>query len=214
MKTIIAVTVSAGLAFAGYQAIANDDSVASPSTSISGAPSTEVVQPSESSSPDSQTSATADASNSTGETGVAQVATITELKDLLVYLVQEEKLAHDLYVELADSSGIRKFSNILQSETQHVSAIQTLLSTYGITDPTVGLDPGEFVNQELQDLYDSLLASGTASSAGAIAAGVAVEETDIADIERMLDNDLPVDVEAVLNQLLSASYKHLSAFNR
>jgi hypothetical protein len=59
-----------------------------------------------------------------------------------------------------------------------------------------------------------LLASGSASTVGAIAAGVAVEETDIADIEIMLKEDLPSDVEVVLNQLLTASYRHLSAFQR
>jgi hypothetical protein len=102
----------------------------------------------------------------------------------------------------------------LNSESTHISLVQGLLTTYNIVDPTVGLAEGEFVNQDLQALYDSLLASGSVDRAGAIAAGIAVEEKDIADIEVMLASDLPSDVVSVLERLLSGSQNHLAAFLR
>ena len=136
------------------------------------------------------------------------------LAEMLTFIVQEEKLAHDLYVQLASTSGAQQFQNVLNSESTHISLVQGLLTTYNIVDPTVGLAEGEFVNQDLQALYDSLLASGSVDRAGAIAAGIAVEEKDIADIEVMLASELPSDVASVLERLLSGSQNHLAAFQR
>jgi hypothetical protein len=136
------------------------------------------------------------------------------LAEMLTFIVQEEKLAHDLYVQLASTSGAQQFANIVNSESTHISLVQGLLTTYNIVDPTVGLAEGEFVNQDLQALYDSLLASGSVDRAGAIAAGIAVEEKDIADIEVMLASELPSDVASVLERLLSGSQNHLAAFLR
>jgi hypothetical protein len=136
------------------------------------------------------------------------------LAEMLTFIVQEEKLAHDLYAQLANTSGAQQFANIVNSESTHISLVQGLLVSYNIVDPTVGLAEGEFVNQDLQALYDSLLASGSVDRAGAIAAGIAVEEKDIADIEVMLASELPSDVASVLERLLSGSQNHLAAFLR
>ena len=136
------------------------------------------------------------------------------LAEMLTFIVQEEKLAHDLYVQLASTSGAQQFANIVNSESTHISLVQGLLVSYNIVDPTVGLAEGEFLDQDLQALYDSLLASGSVDRAGAIAAGIAVEEKDIADLEAMLATDLPSDVASVLERLLSGSQNHLAAFQR
>jgi hypothetical protein len=136
------------------------------------------------------------------------------LAEMLTFIVQEEKLAHDLYVQLASTSGAQQFANIVNSESTHISLVQGLLVSYNIVDPTVGLAEGEFLDQDLQALYDSLLASGSVDRAGAIAAGIAVEEKDIADIEVMLASELPSDVASVLERLLSGSQNHLAAFQR
>ena len=136
------------------------------------------------------------------------------LAEMLTFIFQEEKLAHDLYVQLASTSGAQQFQNVLNSESTHISLVQGLLATYNVVDPTIGLAEGEFVDQELQALYDSLLASGSIDRAGAIAAGIAVEEKDIADIEVMLASELPSDVASVLERLLSGSQNHLAAFQR
>lgn len=210
MKTFIATVITASLILIGYQAFAVDSETSNASPKGPGTSSSPLSEPQGSESASQPQSSTT--SSATPESQAS--STQNELAELLTYLVEEEKLARDLYEQLAASSGIRKFSNILQSETQHISSVQSLLQTYGIDDPTAGSQVGVFENSELQSLYNSLLASGSASTVGAIAAGVAVEETDIADIEIMLKEELPSDVEEVLNQLLTASYRHLSAFQR
>ena len=119
------------------------------------------------------------------ETSISQDSDTTtdvesgSVEEMLTFLVEEEKLAHDLYVQLAQSSGAMQFTNILNSEETHISLVQGLLASYDIVDPTIGLAEGEFLNPDLQALYDSLLASGSVDRAGAIAAGIAVEEKDL-----------------------------------
>jgi hypothetical protein len=136
------------------------------------------------------------------------------LSELLTYLVQEEKLAYDLYTVLASQTNVRQFQNIVKSEAKHIDSVQALLNTYGIDDPTQGLAPGEFTDPELQDLYAQLLEQGLSSRTGAVDVGIAVEELDISDIEKMLVQQLPSDVTQVLNNLLDGSKNHLAAFNR
>ena len=197
-KYIAALAVALVLAiFIGTQ-IGNGDTtaeeVAAPETTVSQEESTEAQDSDETTAGPSLNSANVD--------------------ELLTFIVQEEKLAHDLYVQLASTSGAVQFQNVLNSESTHISLVQGLLTTYNIVDPTVGLAEGEFVNQDLQALYDTLLASGSVDRAGAIAAAIAVEEKDIADIEVMLASELPSDVASVLERLLSGSQNHLAAFQR
>lgn len=128
----------------------------------------------------------------------------------LTYMVEEEKLAHDLYVELGDAWDLRVFVNIAGAETQHVDEIRSLLDAYGVADPTAGMGAGEFVNPTLQGLHDSLLAKGLTSSTDALDVGALVEETDIADLRDRTSTIVAID--QVFGQLETGSDNHLRAF--
>ena len=150
------------------------------------------------------------------ETGVetsTKIVAKDESADLLEFLIEEEKLAHDIYQELGAIWGSQVFSNILQSETSHQDQVMALLAARQIQDPrsaTVGV----FNNPDLQKLYDDLLAKGRLSIKDAFEVGVIVEERDIADITEMLAGTLDADVIATLERLRNASENHLRAFNR
>jgi hypothetical protein len=136
----------------------------------------------------------------------------TSVEAQLRYLIEEEKLAHDVYVALGDLWGTRIFTNIAASETTHEGAVAQLLSVYGIDDPRSSA-PGVFADPALQALYDELIAVGSQSPADAIGVGITIEQTDIADLSAALP-DAPSDVAAVLERLLAASQNHLAAFER
>ena len=51
----------------------------------------------------------------------------------LIYMREEEKLAHDVYVTLYQQWGLPLFNNIANSEATHTSAIKVLLDRYGIS---------------------------------------------------------------------------------
>ena len=60
----------------------------------------------------------------------------------LTFMIEEEKLAHDLYVELGDAWDLRVFTNISSAETQHEAEVRALLDAYGVDDPTDGMGTG------------------------------------------------------------------------
>ena len=136
-------------------------------------------------------------------------------EDRLLFLVEEEKLAHDVYTKLYEKYGIRVFSNIARSETMHQSRMLTLLTTRGIDDPRSS-EVGVFKNTDLQKLYDTLIAQGYQSVTEAYKVGVAIEQRDIADIETDLKSvdTQQVDIVDSLNVLLRGSQSHLRAFSR
>lgn len=145
----------------------------------------------------------------------AAAATINEEVNAdLVFMVQEERLAEDVYAYIADKYDVsRPFTNIARSEQQHQDAVTVLLERYALTDPSAGMAPGVYADTDLQDLYNRLIAQADVSLAEAYKVGVAIEETDIADLKEALAEDgLPADVRVVYERLTAASENHLKAF--
>ena len=135
-------------------------------------------------------------------------------KASLAFMVEEEKLARDVYATLYAKTGLNQFKNINKAEQTHMDLIRGLLKTYGIKDPTIGKAVGQFNNAALTALYKKLIASGSVSLVAALDAGIAVEKKDIADIDKILLIKQPTDVKYVLDRLLAGSYNHLAAFTR
>lgn len=156
------------------------------------------------------TTTTSTVSNPTIEQGSATKDTT---ESLLLYLIEEEKLAHDVYTKMYELYGARVFGNILASEQTHQSRVLTLLEARNIADPRSS-ELGVFRNQELQTLYDQLIAQGSQSAVEAYKVGVAIEEKDIADINTQLATATDSDVVTTLEDLRRGSENHLRAFNR
>jgi hypothetical protein len=141
-------------------------------------------------------------------------ANLTDLqKENLIFMVEEEKLARDAYAYLYEVWDMDIFSNIASSEQQHMNAVLLLLEKYELGVPSTLDTSGVFENAELQALYDQLVAKGTLSLTDAMEVGVTIEETDIADLNVLLETELPEDLALVYAHLLSGSYHHLEAFN-
>jgi hypothetical protein len=132
----------------------------------------------------------------------------------LQYLVEEEKLARDVYAYLAANVTSQKFSNIVKSEQTHMDNISALLKKYNFFNPTTTRAAGVFRDSGLQALYNQLTAEGSAGVASAFAVGVQIEELDIADLQKMLAAPAPADMTAAMSLLLKGSQNHLAAFSR
>ena len=129
----------------------------------------------------------------------------------LVYMREEEKLAHDVYVNMYQLWNASVFDNISKSETVHTNAIKGLLDLYGIDDPTLpGL--GEFSNPELQSLYDTLIANGSSSLLDALMVGATIEEVDIIDLDEAMESCDVDTIDVVYSRLRNGSTHHLKAF--
>ena len=132
----------------------------------------------------------------------------------LIFMVEEEKMARDLYAAFNQQWSLRIFSNIAKAEQQHMDAMRSLLDLYGLADPTQGQPAGIFQDPSLQALYDDLLASGSDSLTAALQAGITVEETDIADLDQRLTQTTEPAIVQVYTQLRTGSTHHLKAFTR
>ena len=146
----------------------------------------------------------------------AQAATTltAEQKSQLKYLVEEEKLARDVYAYLAASVTSQKFSNIVKSEQTHMDQVAAVLKTYKVWNPTLNRKAGVFYDKNLQALYNSLIAEGISGIAEAFGVGVKIETLDINDLQEFMAKPWSADIKLVLDQLLRGSQNHLAAFTR
>ncbi len=170
----------------------------------------------------------------------AKTSSLTpELKNSLAYMGNEERLAHDVYLNLynfhkdVNGADIPQLYNIAtRSETQHIAIVQNLVKSYEIdisqlseVDENVvnenGLSSENMISgvydiQKIQDLYDMLYAKGVSSRQDALEVGCMVEVTDIDDLDRYIQEAQASgasDIQASFETLREGSYSHYWAFD-
>lgn len=131
--------------------------------------------------------------------------------DSVLFMVEEEKLARDVYLTLYDKWGLITFSNIARSEQRHVDAVKYIIEKYGLEDPTID-EIGVFKNEELQALYTQLVETGSKSLVDAIKIGLLIEELDIKDLKERIEATDNGDIITVFNLLMDGSENHFRAF--
>jgi hypothetical protein len=130
----------------------------------------------------------------------------------LMHLREEEKLAQDVYLFLYQKYGTNIFNNIGQSESTHMAAVGSLIEKYDLIDPVDTNGPGVFENQELQDLYNSLVAQGSESLLAAYQVGATIEDLDLYDLAQMLTQVDNQDITLVYENLSKGSRNHMRSF--
>jgi hypothetical protein len=129
----------------------------------------------------------------------------------LLQMREEEKMARDVYLELYDQYGLNIFSNIASSEQTHMDKVLNLLTLYGMTDPAINTK-GVFTNQEIQKLYDDLMAKGKKSMIDALEVGAMIEDVDIYDLQNFILGTNNADIKTVYSFLNCGSKNHMRAF--
>jgi hypothetical protein len=129
----------------------------------------------------------------------------------LLFIREEEKLAHDVYTNFYAQYGTQNFQNTSQSEYTHSEAVKALIDRYGLTDLALS-EVGVFTNPDLQALYDTLISQGGLSLAEAIKVGATIEEIDILDLQERLAQTDNIVIEQVYQNLLMGSQNHMRAF--
>lgn len=158
-----------------------------------------------------------------------------DVKKSLAYMGNEERLAYDIYNKLGSLyPDVKQFINIAtRSEIRHISAVQTLIKKYNITDTELSdedfnsldyqnieiseMTPGVYGVADIQNLYDALLSEGTTSQESALFVGCKVEVTDINDLDKYItyaQNGNNNDVVTTFNNLREGSYNHYWAFDK
>jgi len=105
----------------------------------------------------------------------------------LVFMREEEKLAHDVYTTLSEAyPDTVVFANIILSEANHTDTIADKLALYGIDDPSttdkVGVFTGEEYGWYFTEKYNLLVNMGHEGLLEALYVGALIEELDMYDI--------------------------------
>lgn len=136
-------------------------------------------------------------------------------KASLLYMREEEKLAHDVYVAMYAKWGVNIFNNIQSSEQTHTDAVLMLLQKYQVADPAGANGLGVFTNADLQTLYNQLIQQGNQSVIEALKVGALIEEVDIMDLKTALNGVIDnQDIRLVYDNLYRASGNHIRAMVR
>lgn len=131
-------------------------------------------------------------------------------ENALIFMVEEEKLALDTYTYLGELWGINQFLNIQKSEQSHVNAVSNLIERYNLTYSS--LPEGEFMNEDLQGLYNQFVIDGSKSQLNALLIGATIEDLDIVDLEDQMQSISNGDILNVFESLQCGSRNHLRAF--
>jgi len=144
--------------------------------------------------------------------------TLTSEEEAGILLMrEEEKLARDVYLTLSEKWNLPVFANIARSESTHMEAMEMLIERYGLTDPVDNTSPasrGRYSNEEFNTLYTDLIRKGSESLEAALEVGALIEDLDIADLQRLIEESGNDDVRIVYQNLLKGSRNHMRSFYR
>ncbi len=135
-----------------------------------------------------------------------------EEREGLLKMVEEEKLARDVYSFLYEQWKAPIFANIKNSEQRHMNAVIFLISKYELENPIQGLAPGQFATPEMQGLYDSLTSEESQGLEQALQVGATIEDLDIKDLNELIEKCDNQDVLMVFQNLVKGSRNHMRAF--
>ncbi len=133
-------------------------------------------------------------------------------KESLIYMFEEEKLAHDVYSAFSEKYSLPIFGNITKSEAYHMSLVENLLTKNNIEFSKK--EQGIFNNPELQKLYNQLTEQGNENLTKALSAGAAIEDIDIYDLEKYINSTENEDIKSIYTKLICGSKNHMRAFTR
>ena len=117
---------------------------------------------------------------------MSQTTLTDDIKQWLLTMREEEKLAKDVYKYFAWLYSVQAFTNITSSETKHMSSVKVLLDKYNIDDPVKDDTIWVFTNPTFTNLYNELTTKGANSLREALKIWIQIEEMDIADIDKLL----------------------------
>lgn len=145
-------------------------------------------------------------------TPVTSAGLTADQAETLSFMREEEKLARDVYTTLYDQWGIQAFSNIASSEQRHMDTMAEKLDSYNLVDPVTDDTVGVFTNPELASLYQDLVAKGSQSAQDALHVGAYIEELDILDLQKAIDESDQADLIVAYDNLMRGSRNHLRSF--
>lgn len=144
------------------------------------------------------------------QNSTAPVVLNAAAREAVLFQIEEERMARELYVALGEKWGARQFRRIPQAERRHEDMLRALAARADLAVPAAV--PAKFASSVIQQRYDTLLARGLVSETEALAVGAVVERQDIADLQALRPQVAGTDLAPLVDALEAASERHLAAF--
>jgi len=146
--------------------------------------------------------------------GATQLTTLQ--KEKMKFMVQEEKMARDVYLVMAKKYTSKKiFSNIASAEQKHIEAVFAVGKRSGVNFGNMSNQIGVFTDARIAAMYTELIKRGSVSQAEAINVGISIEKIDISDLlAEQKEFKTSPEVSKLIVNLVKASQQHLSAFTK
>lgn len=144
---------------------------------------------------------------------VVEPLTDTDAIASLLFMIEEEKMAMDVYDTLYAQTGLAIFDRISSSEEKHMDALINAATKLGVDISTLSTEAGIFTNENISSFYADLIAQGSLSTDDALQVGALIEQTDIADLQATINTNEVTLLGQVYTNLLNGSEHHLAAFD-
>jgi hypothetical protein len=134
----------------------------------------------------------------------------------LLFMWEEEKMARDVYLILAEKWQLPIFANIARAEQRHMDLMFRLIEAYGFSDQVPEDLAGVFVDPGLSSLFSFLVSEeNNGSLVASLTVGATIEDKDLADLYNLIDYVTDNrHIELVAYNLAKGSRNHLRAFVR
>ncbi len=128
-------------------------------------------------------------------------------------MVQEEKLARDVYAYFGEKYNQPSFNLIAEAEERHMEAVSAIFERYGLENPVTDLAPGEFKDPNMKALFEDLIERGSIDLGQAYLVSATIEDMDINDLKECLSGVDNQDIRFVFQNLQKGSRNHMRAFS-
>jgi hypothetical protein len=135
-------------------------------------------------------------------------------KTALAAMAEQQQLARDLYQAFATRYDNVMFDHLADAATYQLDAVHTLLTRYGVTDPTTGRSAGSFSDPAVQATYNRLLTQGQSGYTDALQAAASLEAAHTTILTGDLTGLSAPDVRQVYTRLLADSEMYQAMFTR
>lgn len=122
----------------------------------------------------------------TADNGTSKALTEYE-KAGLVTLLETQKMHRDVYIWMNANADYPVFSDLSDCDCQLMEKLSITVDKYGLHNPTVGKEPGEFEDSYVQSQYNDIIRSTQGSVASMFTAAKAMEAAMIAEVREQQD---------------------------
>jgi hypothetical protein len=139
-----------------------------------------------------------------------------EEQEELLFMWEEEKMARDVHLTLAERWQLPIFANIARSEQRHMDLMIKLIDAYGFSDLVPEDSPGVFYDPNLGPLYEQFISEErNLTLIDSLKVGAEIEDKVLFDLSYLIDYVTDnKHIELVAYNLAKGSRNHLRAFER